>query len=208
MKDKALFDSAKENEPLLIVISGHSAAGKDSVIHRLKERQQPLHFVVTVTSRPPRDDEVHGVNYFFVSRSEFEQMMANGEFIEHAKVYDDYKGVPRSQVEQALASGKDVIMRVDVQGAATIRKLFPHAVLIFLMVQDERELVRRLIERKTETDDDLVVRTQMAHEELGRVNEFDYLVINRDSHLDEAVDTIEAIIDAEHHRVSRTEAEE
>ena len=80
--------------------------------------------------------------------------------------------------------------------------------LIFLMVQDERELVRRLIERKTETDDDLVVRTQMAHEELGRVNEFDYLVINRDSHLDEAVDTIEAIIDAEHHRVSRTEAEE
>jgi guanylate kinase len=208
VKDRVLFDSAKEKEPLLIVISGHSAAGKDSVIHSLKERQQPLHFVVTVTSRPPREDEVHGVNYFFVSRAEFEQMIDRGEFIEHAQVYDDYKGVPRAQVEQALASGKDVIMRVDVQGAATIRELYPHAVLIFLTVQDEDELVRRLVGRKSETDDDLILRTKMAHDELERVGEFDYLVVNRDSHLDEAVGTVEAIIEAEHHRVPGIEAED
>ncbi len=203
MKRSELYDLKNEKGPLLFVISGHSAAGKDSVIQRLKLRDHPFHFVVTVTSRPPRADETHGVNYFFVSRDEFENMIRRGEFIEYAEVYNDYKGVPRVQVDQALASGKDVIMRVDVQGAAAIRKLYPDAVLIFLSVQDEQELRDRLVDRKTETEAELDLRIKMARDELERINEFDYLVFNRDSHLDEAVDTIVAIIEAEHHRVSR-----
>ena len=203
MKRSELYDLKNEKGPLLFVISGHSAAGKDSVIQRLKLRDHPFHFVVTVTSRPRRADETHGVNYFFVSRDEFENMIRRGEFIEYAEVYNDYKGVPRVQVDQALASGKDVIMRVDVQGAAAIRKLYPDAVLIFLSVQDEQELRDRLVDRKTETEAELDLRIKMARDELERINEFDYLVFNRDSHLDEAVDTIVAIIEAEHHRVFR-----
>ena len=118
--------------PLLVVISGCSGVGKDAVLNGLKERNQPFHFVVTATSREPRAGEVHGRDYFFVSREEFEKMIAGDELLEYANVYNQYKGIPKLQVRQALESGKDVIMRLDVQGAAKIRSLCPEAVLIFL----------------------------------------------------------------------------
>ena len=188
------------NEPLLIVISGPSGVGKDSVIKSMKERDLPFHFVVTATSRPPREHEVHGVDYFFISSEEFTQMIEDDELLEHALVYGDYKGIPKEQVRQALASGKDVVMRIDVQGAATIRGISPEALLIFLTTQNEAEMIARLELRKTETTDGLKNRIATAREEIKRKNEFDYVVINRDSHLDEAVDTILAIIRAEHHR--------
>lgn len=187
-------------EPLLIVISGPSGVGKDSVLKRMKERDLPFHFVVTTTTRAQRDNEVHGVDYYFVSLDEFTKMIAEGELLEYAIVYDDYKGIPKEQVRQALASGKDVIMRIDVQGAATIRQISPQATLIFLTTQDEDEMVRRLKERKTETKEGLTTRIETARQELKQIKEFDYVVINRDNHLDEAVDTILAIIRAEHHR--------
>lgn len=187
-------------EPLLIVISGLSGVGKDSVLKRMKERDLPFHFVVTATTRPRRDDEVHGVDYYFVSLDEFTKMIAGEELLEYAIVYDDYKGIPKEQVRQALDSGKDVIMRIDVQGAATIRQISPQALLIFLTTQDEDEMVRRLKERKTETKEGLTTRIETAREELKQIKEFDYVVVNRDCHLDEAVDTILAIIRAEHHR--------
>jgi guanylate kinase len=187
--------------PLLIVISGPSGVGKDTVIQRMKERQLPFHFVVTATTRPPRPNEVNGVDYNFVSHNEFAEMIEQGELLESAIVYNDYKGIPKAQVRQALASGKDVIMRVDVQGAATIRKLCPDALLIFLTIQDEEEIIRRLKERKTETREGLSLRIATARQELKRLDEFDYVVVNREFQLDETVDIIMAIIQAEHHRV-------
>jgi guanylate kinase len=187
-------------EPLLIVISGPSGVGKDSVIKTMKERDLPFHFVVTATTRSRRQEEVHGVDYFFVSSEKFTQMIENDELLEYAIVYDDYKGIPKEQVRQALASGKDVIMRIDVQGAATIRQISPQALLIFLTTQNEEEMIERLKQRKTETTDGLNKRIETAREELKRVHEFDYVVINSDCHLDDAVDTILAIIRAEHHR--------
>ncbi len=188
-------------EPLLVVISGPSGVGKDSVLQAMKARGLPFHFVVTATTRPPRPGERHGVDYFFVSREEFAEMIEQGELLEYALVYNDYKGIPKAQVRQALASGKDVIMRVDVQGAATVRRLCPEAVLIFLTTETEEELVHRLQKRKTESPEDLKLRIATARKELERLHEFDYVVVNREGRLDEAVDTIIAIITAEHHRI-------
>jgi guanylate kinase len=190
-------------EPLLVVISGPSGAGKDTVIQRMVERGLPFHFVITATTRPPRPEEQHGEDYFFVSKDAFAEMIEQGELLEYAIVYNDYKGIPKQQVRQALASGKDVVMRIDVQGADTIRKLCPDVVLIFLTTQDEDELVRRLMVRKGDTPEGLKLRIAMARQETKRIDIFDYVIVNRDNHLDEAVDTVEAIICAEHHRVQQ-----
>jgi guanylate kinase len=190
-------------EPLLIVISGPSGVGKDTIILRMKERNLPFQFVVTATTRLPRPSEVHGKDYFFYSQEEFSRMIENGELLEYALVYNDYKGIPKEQVRSALTSGKDVIMRLDVQGAATIRRLCTDALLIFLSPQDEAEMVNRLQERKTETPEGLKLRIQTARQEMNCVGIFDYVVINRELHLDTTVDTIIAIITAEHHRVNQ-----
>lgn len=189
-------------EPLFIVISGPSGVGKDTIIQRMKERNLPFQFVVTATTRAPRPNEVHGKDYFFYSQEEFTQMINRGELLEYALVYNDYKGIPKEQVKGALASGKDVIMRLDVQGAATIRRLCPEALMIFLSPQDEAEMINRLQERKTETPEGLRLRILTARQEMSCVGIFDYVVINREQHLDTTVDTIIAIITAEHHRVN------
>jgi guanylate kinase len=191
----------RQTEPLLIVISGPSGVGKDSVIQRMKERKLPFHFVVTATTRPPRQDEVNGQDYFFVSSDEFAEMIEKGELLEYAIVYNDYKGIPKEQVRQALASGVDVVMRVDVQGAARIRELSPEALLIFLTTEDEDEMIRRLKTRKSETPEGINLRIATARQEMKRLHEFDYVVVNRECQLDEAVDSILAIIQAEHQRV-------
>ena len=189
-------------QPLLIIISGPSGVGKDSVLHTMKERSLPFHFVVTTTTRPPRPDEVHGRDYFFVSKEEFARLIEADELFEYAIVYKDYKGNSKKQVRDALASGQDVVMRLDVQGAATVRKLAPEAVLIFLTTQNERELVERLKSRKTDTAEDLSLRIATAQQELKRAAEFDYVIVNSDGCLNETVDTVVAIIRAEHHRVN------
>jgi guanylate kinase len=189
-------------KPLLIIISGPSGVGKDTVLQRMKERGLPFHFVVTATTRPKRPSEVHGRDYIFVSKDEFAGMIESDELIEYAIVYNDYKGIPKQQVREALASGKDVVLRIDVQGAETIRKLAPEALLIFLTTETEEELVRRLETRKTETADELKLRIATARKELQRIAAFDYVILNNDFHLDSTVDSIRAIIDAEHHRVN------
>jgi guanylate kinase len=157
--------------------------------------------VVTATTRPPRAGEVHGVDCFFYSVGEFTRMIENGEMLEYARVYDDYKGIPKAQVRQALDSGKDVVLRVDVQGAETIRKLCPEAVLIFLTVEDEKEMEKRLQKRHTESPESVHLRIVTARKELQRIKDFDYLIVNREARLDETVDKILAIIQAEHQRV-------
>jgi guanylate kinase len=195
----ALYEIKKQ--PLLIVISGPSGVGKDSVVKRMRERGLPFHFVITATSRPKRAHEVDGVDYFFVPEEEFLSMIEQGELIEHANVYGQLKGIPKQQVRQALDSGKDVVMRLDVQGARTIRELSEEALLIFLTTQNEDELVRRLKERKTDSPEALELRLATAREEMLVVDGlFDYCVVNADSKLDDAVDTILDIINAEHHR--------
>ena len=188
-------------QPLLIVISGPSGAGKDTVMQRMKERGLPFHFVVTATTRPKRANEVHGRDYWFVSKEEFARMINDDKLIEHAIVYGDYKGIPKQQVREALASGMDVIMRIDVQGAETVRRMAPEALMIFLTTNNEDELVQRLETRKTETVDSLAIRIATARKELKRVDAFDYVIVNHDFRLDETVDAIRAIINAEHHRV-------
>lgn len=189
-------------QPLLIVISGPSGVGKDAVLHSLQKLRLPFHFVITATDRAPRADEVHGVNYFFVTTEEFEQMIAQDELIEYATVYGQYKGVPKDQVRQALASGKDVIMRLDVQGAAKVRELCPEAILIFLVPANQEEWFKRLKERRSETPESLKLRVATAIKELKRIPEFDYVVINAQDKLEQAADQIVAIIDAEHLRVN------
>ncbi len=190
-------------EPLLIVISGPSGSGKDSVVQRMKDRGLEFHFVVTATTRPRRPDEVHGRDYWFVSRQEYDRMLAQGELIEHALVYRDYKGVPKAQVQEALASGHDVVLRLDVQGAETVRQLVPEALLIFILTESEEELVRRLERRSTETPEDLKVRIQTAREEFQKIGLFDYLIVNHEDQLDHTVDVVMSIIEAEHHRVQQ-----
>ena len=190
-----------EFSPFLIVISGPSGIGKDSVVQGLKRRDLPFHFVITATSRPPRDYETDGIDYFFYSHEEFEQMIEAGEFLEHAWVYSNYKGVPKSQVRKALASGEDVVMRLDVQGAQTVHNLCPDAIMIFLTAKSKDEWLHRLRERRSETEEELSLRIETARKEYETLDSFDYIVINEEGQLDHTLDVIESIIEAEHHRV-------
>ena len=192
---------ARRQVPLLIVISGPSGVGKDATVCRMKELKLPFYFVVTATSRPRRPGEVDGVDYHFLTTDQFEEMIRRGELLEHAIVYGEYKGIPKEQVRQALASGQDVVMRLDVQGAATIRRLAPEAVLIFLMASSEEELIQRLTGRQTETPEKLQTRIATARREMEQIALFDYVVVNSHSHLDDTVAQIQAIIRAEKCRV-------
>jgi len=187
--------------PLLIVISGPSGVGKDSVLEEMKSRGLPFHFVITATTRSPRAEETDGVDYFFLSQDEFAKMIDEGELLEYAVVYQDYKGIPKSQVRKALASGKNVIMRIDVQGAETVRKLAKDALMIFLTPQNEEELINRLENRNTEDKESLKLRIATTRQEYNKIDLFDYIVVNKDEQLKVAVDMIEAIIKAEQQRV-------
>lgn len=198
--DDLSFDVLHPN-PLLIVVSGPSGVGKDAVLQEMKRRRMSLHFVVTATDRLPREGEINGVDYIFVTREHFEQMIASDQLLEYARVYEDYKGIPKEQIRTAHQSGKDVILRVDVQGAEKLRKLYPEAVLIFLVPENIDEWQERLRSRKTETEQSYHLRVETARRELSLLSMFDYVVVNANEHLGEAVDTVTAIIEAEHHRV-------
>ena len=190
-----------EHTPLLIVISGPSGIGKDTVVQGMKDRDLPFHFVITATSRPPRDYEVDGEDYFFYSKDTFERLIQENAFLEYAWVYSAYKGVPKSQVREALKSGEDVVMRLDVQGAETVHNLCPDAILIFLTAKSKAEWLQRLSDRRSESDEEIKLRVETAKKEYETLDIFDYIVVNEKGRLDEALDVIESIISAEHHRV-------
>jgi len=189
-------------QPLLIVLSGLSGAGKDAVLTGLRRSGCPLEFIVTVTTRPPRPSEKDGVHYHFVSNDRFQEMIVNNQLLEWANVYGNWYGPPRDAVRQALKSGKDVVIKVDVQGAATIKKILPQAVFIFLTTPSTEDLTQRLKQRSTETPSDLELRLKTAREEMEKLPMFDYVVYNRPGELDRAVADIEAIITAEKCRVA------
>jgi len=192
-------------KPLLIVLSGLSGVGKDAVLSGLRRSVYPLEFIVTVTTRTRRPNENDGIDYHFVSGAEFQEMIDGNQLLEWANVYGKRYGVPAGPVGQALKNGKDVIIKVDVQGAATIKKVLPQAVFIFLATPSMEDLAQRLKQRRTETPSDLELRLKTAAGEVEKLPMFDYIVFNRPGELDRAVADIEAIITAEKCRVTPRE---
>lgn len=189
-------------QPLMVVISGLSGVGKDAVMNALRQSYTQAHYVVTCTDRKPRPKEVHGVDYFFVTTEEFERMIADDELIEYSRVYDQYKGGLKKQVFDAMHQGKDVIMRLDVQGAFKIKSQFPEALLIFVSPASDEEWRSRLINRKTDSPEQIRVRMETARQELEMMKIFDYVVINAENQLEQAVKDILSILTAEHCRIN------
>lgn len=195
------YETIHALRPLLVILSGPSGVGKDAVMAEMHKLGVPFHQVVTAATRAQRPGEIDGQDYHFVSIERFAAMIEQKELLEHAVVYGDYKGIPKSEVRKGLKSGMDVVLRVDVQGAATIRSLAPRAVAIFLIASSEEEMIARLRGRQTEDAGRLAMRIATAREELNRIGEFDYVVVNRDNQLDVAVQQVLAIMTAERCRV-------
>ena len=185
-----------KKKPLVIVLHGPAGVGKDSVIEKLKERTG-IKRATSATTREPREGEKHGLDYYFLTRAEFEAGIAAGEFVEYATVYDDYKGVYASEVTRLIDSGEDMIIRTDVQGARTWREKLDGAVFIFLMAEDREALRKRLIGRKSETVQSLVRRLAEIDEELADMGNNDHVVNNHHGALDAAVEDILAIMERE-----------
>jgi len=193
------------SKPLLIVLSGPSGAGKDAILGRMKKSGYPAQFITTVTTRPPRAREKNNVDYHFVSVESFQKMLKNKELLEWANVYGNWYGVPKEPLRRALNKGQDTIVKIDTQGAATIKKVIPQAVFIFLMPPSIEELDTRLKQRRTEPPFDLALRLKTAGKEIKKLPLFDYVVVNRQDEVGRVVTEIEAIITAEKHRVKPRE---
>ena len=183
------------------MLSGPSGVGKDAVLSRMKEHGLPLHFVVTATTRPQRNNETDGKDYIFLSQSRFQEMIRSQDMLEWAEVYGNFYGVPKSQTISELEKGQDVIIKVDVQGANTIRNIFPQAVFIFLAPPDLDELAERLKNRMSESRKALKIRLATASKEMDEMPKFDYVVTNHRNHIDKAVLDIESIIASEKSRI-------
>jgi guanylate kinase len=191
----------KAASPLVIVISGPSGVGKDAILNRMKERPYPFKYVTTLTTRQQRANEKHQVDYHFVSVDEYQKLVQNEGLLESARVYGNWYGVPRSPVREALAEGRDTIIKVDVQGAANIKKILPDAVLIFVLPPSIEELSKRLSQRRTESTADLSLRLKTAEQEIQQISSFDYVVLNSCDAVEKAIEDILAIIQAEKCRV-------
>lgn len=186
---------------LLFVLSAPSGAGKDSVIDAALKQGMNFYVVPSVTTRAPRPGESEGHPYHFIGQERFEQMVSNDELIEYAKVHDHWYGQPRKPIQEHLNAGKDVLLKIDVQGAATVRKKVPGAIFIFLVPESLEVLASRLVHRNTETPEELAQRLETARAELAEQHRFDYVIMNRQGHLAEAAEKLWSIMEAEHCRV-------
>ena len=186
---------------ILFVLSAPSGTGKDTVIHELKQQGMNFYVAPSFTTRSPRPGESEGNPYHFVSQETFEHMVSKGEFLEYANVHGNWYGQPRTLIRNNLSIGRDVLLKIDVKGAATIRGKVPNAIFIFLVPGSVEELIQRLTDRQTETEEELQRRLSDARKELAEQHWYDYLILNRDGHLQEAVDCLKCIISAEHCRV-------
>lgn len=189
------------NRGLLIVISGPSGAGKGTLCKALLEKNTGLNISISATTRSPRDGEADGVNYFFLDCSTFENMIKNDEFLEYARVYDNYYGTPKKYVEDMLESGKNVILEIDIQGALNVKKSFDDGVFIFILPPSMEELKNRIKKRGSETEESLLKRFKAAYKEINYVSKYNYVVIN--DTVENAVEKLESIIIAEKCRVDR-----
>ncbi len=187
--------------PILAVLSGPSGVGKDAALAGLRQLDRPWHFVITATTRTPRPGEREGVDYIFLDTETFLKMRERDEFLETAEVYGRWYGSPRAQVRKALKDGKDVILKIDVQGVAAVKRMAPESVGIFIVPESIQELRRRLAGRGSDAAGDVEVRLAAAREELAQVHLFDYRVVNRDGQLEQTVAEIDAIITSEKCRV-------
>jgi guanylate kinase len=194
--DKFILGLRNRRRPHVFIISGPSGVGKDSIIDRLRELESDTHFAVTATTRPRRENEIDGSHYYFLTDVQFAEWVTNGEFLEFATVYGNRYGVPRSPMRAALERGQDVVIKIDVQGAAAIRAIIPNSIGIFISPESMQSLHLRLSARKTDNPVALAKRFEEAQIELVRAQEFDYLVFNETNGLIRAVEDISAIIRA------------
>ncbi|MEO8972345.1 MAG: guanylate kinase [Ktedonobacteraceae bacterium] len=185
---------------LLFVLSAPSGTGKDTVIHALKQLVD-FYLVASVTTRNPRVGESEGNPYYFISKQEFEQLIADNELLEYANVHGNWYGQPLKPIHDNLREGRDVLLKIDVQGAATVRKKVPRAIFIFLVPDSLEELAQRLTQRQTETEAERGRRLADAQKELAEKDWYDYIITNRQGHLKEAVELLRAIMLAEHARI-------
>lgn len=194
----------KKETGTLVVISGPSGAGKGTICRELVKRNDNVKLSISMTTRLPREGEVDGINYYFVSKEEFEQRIKDNKFLEYAIVHNGkYYGTPKDKVEEMLNDGKDVILEIDIQGALAINNLIPEAVFIFIMPPSMEILKERLINRNTETKEQILERFTKAYIEINEVSKYNYVVVNDE--IDEAVNKIEAILKAEKCSVDRIE---
>ena len=187
----------QQDQPLLVILSGPSGVGKDAVMSSLKQLGYPLHYAVTMTTRPRRDGEKEGVDYYFVSQEKFKRMIENDELLEWANVYGNLYGIPKRQIREAMHAGQDTIVRIDIQGARTIKQNYPEAIFIFLAVPTIEELEQRLLDRNTESSKNLELRIQAVRNEMESLFMFDYIVINHRDQLKNAAEEVASIITAE-----------
>lgn len=189
----------EDPKPLILIISGLSGSGKDTVINRLKEISTvDFHFVVTCNTRKKREGEIDGKDYHFITREKFISMIKNGEMLEHSEVYDDLKGVPKFEIEKAIEHGKDIILRLDYQGMRKIKAVYPEAVSIFIIPPDSEAWLKRLRARNSDSEESLQLRIKTAVEELKYISEFDYILVNDE--IDHAAMDLLTILRAEHMR--------
>lgn len=188
----------------LVVISGPSGAGKDTIINEVIKKEKINAWVsISMTSRPLRGNEVDGKDYFFVTKEEFEDNIKKGNFLEYAKYNDNYYGTPKNKIEDYLNKGIDVILNIEIQGALQIKELIKDALFIFIMPPSMEELKRRLINRGTDSSEKILSRFKTAYQEINEVTKYNYVVVNDD--LDKAVNKVEAILISEKCRVDRIE---
>ncbi|GAC1566436.1 MAG: guanylate kinase [Ktedonobacteraceae bacterium] len=186
---------------LLFVLSAPSGTGKDTVINAARAQGMDFFVVPSVTTRQPRPGESEGNPYHFVSRETFEELVGKGELLEYANVHGNWYGQPRQSIRDNLSAGRDVLLKIDVKGAATVRKKVPQAIFIFLVPESLEELATRLVNRNTESEEELKRRLEDAHAELAERDWYDYVILNRQGHIEEAAEKLRAIIAAEHSRV-------
>ena len=186
--------------PLLVVFSGPSGVGKDTLIEKLLEAEPRMRKVATVTTRAPRPGEVEGLDHYFVSTARFRELIAEEALLEHARVYNNWYGVPRADVDRLIDDGWDVILRTDIQGVASIKCLAPHAVTIFIAPEDMADLEARLQRRGAPETEDQTLRLENARLEMEAAKTFDYIVVNPENGLDSALEKVRRILAQERSR--------
>ncbi len=187
----------------LIVVSGPSGAGKDTIVEGVIKRGKNIWLSVSATSRKPREGEKEGVNYFYLEKEDFEEKIKKDYFLEYAMYADNYYGTPKEKVKEKLDQGIDVVLVIEIQGAQKIKELVPEAIFIFIMPPSLKELLNRLKKRKTEDKEKIIKRFNIAYQEINEVTKYNYVVVNDD--LEESISKVEAIIKAEKCRVDRIE---
>lgn len=186
---------------LLLVVSGPSGAGKGTICKELISKNDDIKLSVSATTRKPRNGEVHGVNYFFIEKEKFEDMIDNGEFLEYAQIYDNFYGTPKAAIIECLENGQDVVLEIEMQGAKQIKEVYPEGVFIFVLPPSLEELKNRIVGRGTETKEEIEKRFSCAFEEINQIVNYDYFVVNKD--VTKSVKEVESIILAEKNKVNR-----